>query len=121
MQVPPESLVKTQELVDSNRGQQEGNCKARGVDRQQKNAARNRLRVRSQHQDGRKNRADARCPAEGKCKAKKKTAGDAGKRAPGLGFFRGLTTEIVEAHVAVEPARQRWSNQKNKRDRKQLH
>src|ERR1700722_10378157 len=121
MQVAPEFLVKTQELVDSDRGEKKRNRKPRGINCQQKNAARNRLRVRSQDQDGGENRSDARRPAKGKRKAQKETAGNARKRPAGLGLFPGLTAKIVKAHVAVEPARQRRSKQKNERNRKQLY
>src|ERR1700693_755852 len=113
MQVSPESLVKTEKLVDSNRGEQEGDRKARRIHCQQKNAARNRLRVCGQHQDGGENRADARRPAKGECEAEKETAGHARKRGAGPGFFLRLAAEIVKAQIAVEPARQRRSSEEN--------
>src|ERR1700688_3912060 len=121
MQVAPESLVKTQELVDANRGEQEGYGKACRIDQQEKNAARNRLRVRSQHQDGGENRADARGPAKGTSESEQETAGNARKRSAGLGLFRRLAAKIVEAQVTVEPACQRRSRKKNKCYGKKLH
>ena len=50
MQMTPETLVKTQERVDPNRGQQERNGKTSRIDREKKNTARNRLGAGRQHQ-----------------------------------------------------------------------
>src|SRR3984957_21152972 len=116
MQVAAETLVKTQKLIDSNRGEQEGNREARRIDREKENAARNGLRVCGQHEDSGKHGADARRPPKGKCESEKKAAGHSGKRAAGLGFFRGLAAEIVEAHIAIEPARERRSGEENQCD-----
>src|ERR1700752_2761509 len=121
MEMTAESLVKTQELGDSNRGEQERNREARRIHRQQKNAAGNRLRVRSQHQHGGENRSDAGRPAKGKSKAEQKSAGYSGERAPRFYLFFRLTAEVVEADVSIEPARERRSGEKNERYREQLH
>ncbi len=40
---------------------------------------------------------------------------------PDFGFRFRLPAEIVEAHIAIEPSRQRGAREKNQRDRKQLH
>src|SRR5579862_6547226 len=121
MQVPAEFLIKAQELVDPDCGEQERHGQSRRIHRKQKNASGNRLRVRGQDQDSGEDRADARGPAKGESEAEEKTAGYAGKRTGGLGFRLGLAAEIVEAHVAVEPACQRWSSQENQSNREQLH
>src|ERR1039458_6989968 len=121
MQMFSEPLVEAEKLVDSHGGEQEGNREPRRINRQQKHAARDGLRVCGQHQNSGENRADARCPAKGEGEAELEAAGDAGERATGLGLFWSLTAEIVEADVAVKPTRHGRPRQKNEGNRKQLN
>ncbi len=60
----------------------------------------------AKYQNGRENRTDAGRPAEGEREAEQETAGDAGERPSGLGLFLRLAAQIVEADVAIQPARQ---------------
>src|SRR6266581_8909091 len=117
----PETLVKTQEPVDSDRRQQEGNREAGRINSEKKDAARNRFRVCRERKDGGENRADARRPPEGKRETQQEAAGYSGEGPAGFCLFFRLSAEVVEADIAIEPASQRRAGQKNECDRKQLH
>src|SRR5690349_13084062 len=121
MQMAPKTLVKTQEPVDSDGRQQKWNRESRGINGQQKHAARNCFRIGGERQDRGENRTNARRPPKSKCEAQKEPTGDSGKRATSFGAFRVLRAEIVEADIAIEPASERGAGKKNQSNRKQLH
>src|ERR1700674_2746304 len=121
MQVAAETLVKTQKAVNREGSQQEGNGETRGVNGEQENATRNCLGIGGEHQDGGEDRADARRPAEREREAEQEPAGHTGKRPTGLGLTLGLSTEVTEADIAIEPARHRGARQENQRYGKELY
>src|SRR5258708_39004563 len=88
-----EALVETEELANAQSGEQKGNGEARGVDREEQNAAGDGVTGCRKRQHGREDGADARRPSEGKGKTEEKPAPNPGLLAAG-----------AQANVAVEPA-----------------
>src|SRR5260370_35477522 len=88
-----EALVEAEELANAQSGEQKGNGEARGVDREEQNAAGDGVTGCRKRQHGREDGADARRPSEGKGKTEEKPAPNPGLLAAG-----------AQANVAVEPA-----------------
>src|SRR5260370_33138130 len=90
-----EALVETEELTNAQSGEQKGNGEARGVDREEQNAAGDGVTGCRKGEHGREDGADARRPSEGKGKPEEKPAPNPGLLAAG-----------AQANAAVEPAGQ---------------
>src|SRR5260370_26554592 len=88
-----EALVEAEELANAQSGEQKGNGEARGVDREEQNAAGDGVTGCRKGEHGREDGADARRPSEGKGKTEEKPAPNPGLLAAG-----------AQANVAVEPA-----------------
>src|ERR1700678_3946881 len=110
MQMLAEFLVKPQEAADAQRGDQKRNRETRRVAGQQKNSFADGIFCSRDGQNTGQNWPDARRPAKRECKTHYKSA-----ERP------GLATQAVEAHVTIEPARERRSKEKNKRERKEMN
>src|SRR5208283_2613888 len=110
MKILAEILVKTQELAEEERGQQEGHGESRGIDGQKKHAARDGVAGRGEYEHRGKNRADAGRPAKGKGESEKEAAEDA-----------GLRIGAANAHVLIQPASQKRPKEANDGEREEMH
>src|SRR5258708_8064008 len=104
-----EALVETEELANAQSGEQKGNGEARGVDREEQNAAGDGVTGCRKRQHGREDGADARRPSEGKGKTEEKPAPNPGLLAAG-----------AQANVAVEPAGHAAAAEPPHRERAQM-
>src|SRR5258707_13280207 len=100
-----EALVEAEELANAQSGEQKGNGEARGVDREEQNAAGDGVTGCRKGQHGREDGADARRPSEGKGKTEEKPAPNPGLLAAG-----------AQANVAVEPAGHGGTEQPRQRE-----
>ena len=100
VQVLPKILIETEEARETEGGEEKRNGKSGGIDGKEKDTASDSVACCSEEEDGGEDRTDARRPAEGKSKAEKEAAPDA-----------GLTDAAAEVDVAVEPACQGWAEE----------
>src|SRR5208337_5216721 len=110
MKILAEILVKTNELAEEERGQQEGHGESRGIDGQKEHAARDGVAGRGEYEHRGKNRADAGRPAKGKGESEKEAAEDA-----------GLRIGAANAHVLIQPASQKRPKEANDGEREEMH
>ena len=98
-------LIKAQEAADAERRDEKRDRETGGIDRQQKNSLPDRVARGRDREHAGENRADAGRPAEGEGETHQEAARGS-----------GLSAEILETNVAIEPARERRTEQKNQGD-----
>src|ERR1041384_8652929 len=74
VQVAAETAVKSEKTIDTERGQQERHCEARGINGEQRHALGDGFLGSGKSQDAGKDWADARCPTEREGEADEKCA-----------------------------------------------
>src|SRR5712692_6579074 len=80
MEIFAKVLVESHELADAQSREQKRNGEARGIHREEKNAAGNRVAGGGERENGGEDGADARGPAESEREAEQKAAPNAGLR-----------------------------------------
>src|SRR5258708_8827106 len=109
MEIFSKVLVENHELADAERGEQERNGEAGGVDGEEEEAAGNGVAGGGERENGGEDRADARRPAEGEREAQEEAAPDA--------RLRGAAAEV---DIAIQPAGHRRAEKADKREREKM-
>src|ERR1700682_6731906 len=93
MEILSKVLVENHELADAERGEQEGNGQAGGINGEEQHPAGDGSAGGGESENGGEDRADAGRPTEGEREAEEEAAPDA-----------GLGGTAAEVDVAIEPA-----------------
>src|SRR5258708_28282000 len=109
MEIFSKVLVENHELADAERGEQERNGEAGGVDGEEQDAAGNGVAGGGERENGGENRADAGRPAEGEREAEEEAAPDA-----------RLGGAAAEVDITIQPARYRRTEKADEGKREKM-